>query len=98
MKCPLTPSLHFSQPVLGPKNTRLLGSDGIWEKEVAGEDNTIAFGLELGGVDGRVGGCCSSFSCLFGGTLNMIGVCGTILTTACVLSRYRLSWKGYKGI
>lgn len=55
MKCPLTPSLHFSQPVLGPKNTRLLvEDDGIWENEVTGEDDTIAFGLESVGVDGRV--------------------------------------------
>lgn len=58
MKCPVTPSLHFSQPVLGPKNTRFLG-DGMWENEVTGEHNTIAVGLELGGVDGRVGGCSS---------------------------------------
>jgi hypothetical protein len=72
MKCPLTPSLHFSQPVLGPKNTRLLaGGDCIWENEVTGEDNTIAFELESVGVDGRV--CRSSLLCLFGGTVNMIG-------------------------
>lgn len=60
-KCPLTASLHFSQPVLGPKNTRLLvGDDGIWEGEATGEDNIIEFGLESDGVDGRVEGCCSS--------------------------------------
>lgn len=85
MKCPLTPSLHLSQPVLGPKNTRLLaGGDGIWENEVTGEDNTIAFELESVGVDGRVGGC-SSLLYLFGETVN-----GTSKTD-CIFSEYRLS-------
>lgn len=90
MKCPLTPSLHFSQPVLGPKNTRLLvGGDGIWENEneATGEDNTIAFELESVGVDGRVEGC-SSLLCLSGGTVN-IG--DATSKTGCILSEYRLS-------
>ena len=81
MKCPLTPSLHFSQPILGPKNTRLL-IEGA-ENEVTGEDNTIAFGLESIGVDGRVAGCCSSLSFLLNGTVNM-GVGDTTSKTGCI--------------
>lgn len=88
MKCPLTPSLHFSQPVLGPKNTRLLaGGDGIRENEVTGEDNIIAFELESVGVDGRVEGC-SSLLCLSGGAVN-IG--DATSKTGCIFSEYRLS-------
>jgi hypothetical protein len=86
MKCPLTPSLHFSQPVLGPKKTRLLaGVDGTWENdnEATGEDNTIAFKLESVGVDGRVEGC-SSLLCMSGGTLNLGDA-------SCILSEYRFS-------
>ena len=90
MKCPLTPSLHFSQPVLGPKYTRLLaGGDCIWddENEAIGEDNTIAFELESVGVDGRVEGC-SSLLCLSGGTVNIGDAASKI---GCILSEYRLS-------
>ena len=88
IKCPLTPSLHFSQPVLGPKNTRLLARDeGIWENEVTGEDNTIAFELESVGVDGRVEGW-SSLLCLSGGTVT-IG--DATSKTGCIFSEYRLS-------
>ena len=92
IKCPLTPSLHFSQPVLGPKNTRLLAvGDDTWENEVTGEDDTIAFELESVGVDGRVEGCCSSLLCLFGGAVNMIGVGDATSKTGCIFSEYRLS-------
>ena len=88
MKCPLTPSLHLSQPVLGPKKTRLLaGGDWIWEKEVTGEDNTIAFELDSVGVDDRVKGC-SSLLYLFGGTVD-IG--DATSKTGCTFSEYRLS-------
>lgn len=88
MKCPLTPSLHFSQPVLGPKNTRLLaGGDGIWETEVTGEDNTIAFEVVSVGVDGRVEGC-SSLLYLIGGTINIVDATSK---TGCIFPEYRLS-------
>ena len=91
MKCPLTPSLHLSQPDLGPKNTRLLGGGvGIWENELTGEDNTIAFEFESVGVDGRVEGC-SSLLCLPGGTVNIDDAGDATSITGCILSEYRLS-------
>ena len=64
---------------------RLAGGDGIWENEVTGEDNTIAFELESVGVHGRVEGCFSSLLC---GTVN-IG--DTASKTGCIFSEYRLS-------
>ena len=63
----------------------LAGGDGIWENEVTGEDNTIAFELESVGVDGRVEGCCSS---LLRGAVNKGDATPK---TGCNFSEYRLS-------